>query len=414
MMQSMFLQAGVAAVLLASGAAHAQQSADSVAKRQEANRRMLQPIRQARPVRPPVIDLEAMAKERRPGQVLPGDAYVSGALPLGARLDETIGLPNTAAPRMPRVTKPAAPKTGAERGDVPTLAMSAAGASSAPSDAASSPTPRDSGMSADSATLPAAPLQASHAIVREPDPAAASRPMPATGFVAPADPSPIAHAAVSPAPETREPEMHASEDPRPATSISNTHESVEHMAQPVPAPVPVAEVVTSGPGASEIAERGVDALVIAQMPAAQRTAPAKITVVGVGGGAGAAQWRIMDQPWRAPAAGELLEGKIEVRAGIDAEVTVVIDDQVRLTIARLGRVVIERTVEPDGSVIPSITLARGAVEVRPAPSASGTLARVRTPDQAFGLRTAAADGRETGIRVEYDAFTGTRTRLAQP
>lgn len=422
MMQSTFLHAGVAAVLVACGAAQAQQQADSVAKRQEANRRMLQPIRHARPVRPPVIDLEAMAKERRPGQVLPGDAYVSGALPLGARHDEAIGLPNTAAPQMPRVTKAAAPKTGAQRADVPTLAMSAAAPVGALA-AESVPAPvagRDSGVSAGSPGTPAAPMQASHAIVHEPDPAASSRPaQQAPGSSAAVEPAPIAHAPFAHEPVTHEPAapaqiIHESVDHAEPAAAAGSPAPVEPAAQAVPAPVPVAEVVMNGPTASEIADRGVEALVIAHMPSAQRTAPAKISVASVGGGAGAAQWRMMDQPWRAPVAGELLEGKIEVRAGIDAEVTVVIDDQVRLTVSRLGRVVIERTVEPDGSVIPSIALARGAVEVRPAPGASGTLARVRTPDQAFGLRTAAADGRDIGIRVEYDAFTGTRTRLAQP
>ena len=79
----------------------------------------------------------------------------------------------------------------------------------------------------------------------------------------------------------------------------------------------------------------------------------------------------------------------------------------------LGRATIERCVEPRGATSVGVGVTRRAVEIRPVGAAVATggaspqmFARVRTPDQVFGL---------TGpLRVEYDAFSGTKRRVVNP
>lgn len=389
---------GAAAILLACNGASAQTTDAAVKARQEANRKLVQqPIRYARSVRPPVIDLEAMAKERRPGQVMPGDPYVSGAVPFGARQDDQpLALPNTGKATSPKVAK--------QRTDVPTLAFPK------PTVQQSAPADTDPGASE---AMPQ-PTQAQHAIVHEPQPAAsAPAPAPEREFLASATPAPVVHPSVEPAPA----------EPAPAPIATIALQSAAQPSAPTPSPVASIPIVSppapaSAPPSVPAVTAGIDALLVDNISAPMSTESAKVVVAELGGVMSEAQWRTADSAWRQPRAGESLDGKIEVRAGINGEVTLVIDNQVQVTVSRLGRIVIERALEQGGSVVPTIALARGAIDIRPVAGASANgplLVRVRTPDQAFGVRNAGAGGIGSwGVRVEYDAFSGTRRRASNP
>ncbi len=129
--------------------------------------------------------------------------------------------------------------------------------------------------------------------------------------------------------------------------------------------------------------------------------------------ASTAQWRVAEvgSPWATPTPGEQLSSRIEVRAGIDADAEFIIDERIVVRLTRLGRAVIERAATTRGEV-PHVTLARGGLEIRPlsTPGASdqppAMIALVKTPDQSFGVTG--------GVRVDYDAFSGTRRRVVNP
>lgn len=324
----------------------------------------VQPVRRARPVRPAVIDLEAQAKERRPGQVMPGDGVNTAPIPRQP---------------VPAAVTPAAPEAAPQPGiieDIPTT--------SAP--AMTPPSARRPGMRAE--------------------------PLPAIETPAPAT--------ETPAPVVSKPFTFPSASSKPSAQIDPAgiaHEPVHEQArndapasQPEPAAAPVPVALDPAPTPEQIAATGIDALIVSDLGDPVSSAAAKVTMRSMGGES-PSQWRIAGQAWKDPRTGDMLEGKVELRAGMDSDLLVVIDDKVRLSVSRLGRVVVERTIESSGQPIATITLARGAIEVSPMPDTSdgGLLARVKTPDQMFGIRAAAT---APPVRVEYDAFTGTKRKTA--
>ena len=135
--------------------------------------------------------------------------------------------------------------------------------------------------------------------------------------------------------------------------------------------------------------------------------PARVRVESVGDRT--AEWRGQGGAWAPIVVGQAIESRVEVRGGLDSEVSLLVDDAVEVRVSRLGRVVIERSSEVDGTTCVSLTVGRGVAEVRRGPAAqwangrNSNLVRVRTPDREFILTAAA--------RLEYDAFSGTRIRL---
>lgn len=332
------LAAGLAALILA-GAAGAQTTAQEPARHEE-RKPAPPPVRRAKPARKPVIDLEAQAKERRPGQILPGDPppFAPTSPPEGrvrTAPDGTLDLPAAATPAGNAIVAPAA--VDAPPGPFSERLKSPAG----PAATAPAPEPET--------TLPA-----------QAPPATAPKTSP------PAEPPPPA-----PEPSPQGPRAAAVAEPAPGTAA--------------PQDVPL-----------------VDPLVAHGVGEPSGAGPASARVVSVG--ASGVQWRSGAGPWGTPEAGLEAEGRIEVRAGLDADLVLVVDGRAEVRVTRLGRAVIERSVEPGGGGVPMVTLTRGAVEIRPAAGATAgeMLARVKTPDQQFGVLGA--------LRVEYDAFSGTRRR----
>lgn len=494
-----------------------------------------QPAR-AKSVRRPVIDLERMAKERRPGQVLPGDPPpfadkpsapgvlprdLLAPIPRGAaqpapsvpaeqpapapvRIAEPVNAPApvAATPVAPPPSVERAPEPALERMPVPETmperrtespaarpAASPAPQAAAPAVRPVPPGPAESAVPTQpgvvvsevfTGTVPPAGVAAVPArpVVVEPSapapeparaepvavqpevsraPAVAPEPVAAAQTPAPVEPVPVvstpseggrdaspaqspepprgivlreAERPIEPAPqavarapepvsipetvrplevERREPVAPSSPIPglTPAAAPRDNERTV--VLTPPPARVGNIEPKRDVPPVREQEMGLLDDRIVPRMPAPAGLGPARVSLKSVSGDGSQAQWRTGSTAWRTPEVGESVEGRIEVRAGIEADVKIVVDDAVEVTVARLGRVVIERASEVGGGSLPAITVARGAVEVRPlrdeGAGSENAHARVRTPDQTFGVRG--------GVRVEYDAFSGTR-RTALP
>lgn len=331
-----------------------------------------------KPVRKPVVDLEKMAKERRPGQVMPGDPT-----PV-APAKGTVSLPEAT---------PATPPTSSSPIGLPDT----------------SPSPRPTLRPSNEApTMPPAPAT--------PAVEAAATPMTATDLA----PAPMMTETVAPAPAVapvQEAPMGeavvavAPPPPAPAPNPAPAFDETPRRAEPLPHVEAMRSKPKLDPEPAVNPVGLVDKFIVTAMPMAVSTSAATVRVESISGesAGGGAQWRTLGAQWRTPIAGETTEGRLEVRAGLDAEMVLIIDDRVQVRITRLGRATIERAQEPDGSTTMSISLTRGAAEIRTYGSESGNgqmFARVKTPDQVFGL---------TGpLRVEYDAFTGTRRRTVNP
>lgn len=152
-----------------------------------------------------------------------------------------------------------------------------------------------------------------------------------------------------------------------------------------------------------------EAGVVPNPPPASGYAPARVRVADTGMAGDQAQWRASVGGWQPLTEGQTTEARVEVRAGLESDVVLIVDDNIEVRVGRLARVAIEKATEPDGSTTVSLVVARGMIEVRPLPgarpvTASRLLARVRTPDRSLAL-TAPAE-------LTYDAFSGTRVRLA--
>jgi hypothetical protein len=315
--------------------------------------------RKVKSVRKPVIDLELQARERRPGQVMPGDPA------------PVVGVPGTAPVEGGESVNPAAPKGSIPLPDTSPAARPAL--KPAADTSARQPVMEGAAPTAEAAPVQAVPVQAA--------PVQVATSQAATTPVAPTSAAP-----------TRATPMHA--EPLPHT------EAMASENEPAPAkPEPV------DPGIGI-----VDRSIVTNISTPLATGPAKVRVESLSGDSSGVQWRGSGESWRTPATGDASESRLEVRAGLDSELVVVVDERVQIRITRLGRAVIERTEEVGGTTAVSITLMRGAAEIRPVgsvpPEAGQMFARVRTPDQMFGVTGA--------LRVEYDAFTGTRRRTANP
>jgi hypothetical protein len=247
------------------------------------------------------------------------------------------------------------------------------------------------------------------------------------GQVLHGDPAPYGTAAVRPMPEqtSSAPPANGAEAPpmtsKPSVGLPDTAPETKARIKPLIDAGPRSnggEAMADAPTRNPVAEAAmVSSLVVQLGPGAVSSGPAHVSVESAGGagnGAPDAQWRVGGGTWKIPAAGEAVDGSVEVRAGLEGELVLVVDDRAQVRISRLGRAAIDRSTDPMGIQTVSVNVSRGAIEVRPAgksgeAGASGggkMYARIRTPDQSFGLTGA--------MRVEYDAFTGTRRRVVNP
>ncbi len=219
----------------------------------------------------------------------------------------------------------------------------------------------------------------------------------------------VAEVVVESAPATRVPQAGASAVPVAVVAPVVAAPMVENI-EPKPAEKQVEKPVEKMVERPQVAGVTlVDGVVLTQVPMALSTGGASVRLESISGDGAGVQWRVGDGPWTTPSAGQTADGRVEVRAGLDAQAVLVVDGTAQLRVSRLGRATIERCAEPRAASSVSVQVLRGAVEIRPLGEAAATgqmFARVRTPDQGFGL---------TGpLRVEYDAFTGTRRRVVNP
>jgi hypothetical protein len=344
--------------------------------------------RKMKSVRKPVVDLQALAKERRPGQVMPGDPAPVVQSPAAAAASPG---GNAMTGGMEASSLPGA-NQDAPKGSAISLPDTAPGNRNI-----MKPVTEENGR----ATAEAAPAPAmTTEVAPAPAPAPATAPAPAPAPApAAAEAVPVAAAAVPAATVTDLP-----------MRLSGQHaEPLPQMEMPKDE-APSAKVADAKPAALDAGAGLVDGSIVPNIPMALSTSAGKIRVVSIAGDSSGVQWRVPGEAWKTPTASETVESKIEVRNGLDSDLTLVVDDRVQLRVSRLGRVVVERSQEAGGTTAVYITLSRGALEVRPVKDAGLTpnemFARVRTPDQMFGVTGA--------LRVEYQAFTGTRRRTINP
>lgn len=343
--------------------------------------------RRTRPVRKPIIDLKKQAAERRPGQVMPGDPTPAGAtnIPPAAELqDRPIDLIDAAA--APRAELKPAPETAItprsqpqaqqaqpqpEPAPIPQPAAQPTQPIAQPTEPLSAPP-----VPSEPALAPVVPVPATH-----PEPIAAPAAPPVAAQAAPSEPEPM--------PEVRVVQV------QPSQGLDETTPA-QPAAQPEPVAAPKPQPTRVAPQPS----RGL----VDQLSSPSSTGPIALTVKRAGPGV---QWRLEGASWSSPATDQAITGKIEIRCGLESEIELTLSESATLRVQRLGRVVIEQSTEPDGRVIPSITLARGAIEIIPSDlGANAMFARIKTPDKLFGVAAP--------MRIEYDAFSGTKRSLVNP
>lgn len=326
----------------------------------EAAAQSSQPPSKTKVVRRPVVDLKKQAEEPRPGQVMPGQP----------------------SPQTEPADQPAAPSPG----DTPP-----------PAQPAPPPPPRPVvDLPEPAPAQPAAPAQ-QRPLKPAPVPVHEQRPAPAPATTARPSTEPAAEPAPAPQPVAR---VRAEPDPVPplrAEAVSAPAAAdPAPRAQPAPAatPAPSERPAAAVPGTAAVAKPGESVTV---------------RVGSIDGPADVIEWRGLGEEWSPIAAGASATGRLEIRTGLGASATFVVDDQVEVKVLRLSRVRLERR-EPAGPGLPAeivVEVNRGEVDIKPRTAlvagAATAVVRIVTPDKNFATRL------PTGVR--YDAFSGTRTRV---
>lgn len=372
--------------------------------------------RKIKSVRKSVVDLEAMAKERRPGQVMPGDPAPVMRAPAPA--STTTDTPTAMQGGMAATTLPAPAADALPTKATPIQLPDTAPANRSIMKPESDPSGRTTSIEPAPAAAPtaaAAPAAASAAkdeVHAAAVPAAVATDLTTTPKIITGHSEPLPHMDAGPA----EPVVSKIESAKAESVKAEAPKAEAPKAEAVKAEaikVESAKAETPAPETGKAADTGValvDGAIVPSIPMAMSTAGARLKIESISGDASGVQWRVPGESWRTPGTAESVEGKMEIRAGLDSEMVIVVDDRVQLRVSRLGRALIERSQEAGGTTAVSVTLSRGAVEIRPLKDAGLTagemFARVRTPDQMFGVTGA--------LRVEYDAFTGTRRRTVNP
>ena len=391
---------GVAAMMIAADVTVAQTASKDEPKNQPAATQMpMTPPKRVRAVRKSMVDLDAMAKDRRPGQVMPGDPSPMGGVATKAPMGDAA----TPVGSFMSTDKPVTAASLEQNANKPQIKLP----DTAPYN---KPVLKPVG---DSAARP----EVLNGTMPAPEPEQVVQTKMVENVPAPV-PAPVVATAVAPAPVVER-----------AVPVVEVPAAVEHAAlvAAVPvvervepkvaekvierAPVAAARVNAAAPVAAAApvpASVLVDGVVMMQVPSALSTGGASVRVESITGDGAGVQWRTGNGAWTTPTVGQTAEGKIEVRAGLDGQVVLVVDGLAEVRVMRLGRATIERCTESRGATSVGLGVTRGAVEVRPVGAAlqdagkGQMFARVRTPDQVFGL--------VGPLRVEYDAFSGTKRR----
>lgn len=353
----------VAGCVFATSVAHAQSPSGSnpPSSRKDAPAKTVEQVkpivRPAGVLRRPLIDLEALAKARRDGQVMPGDIGpmpAAGASQPAAPITESVKVSKTAPVEskgsLERAAPPAPAATTTSRVEVA----------------------RSNDPASDADELPAVPAVTTE-VVQKParDPAIDAIAKPAA--------------------------VNVEEAPRTSARIEETRPHIAAL-RTTPA-TPVTDAPASGQATPSTPV----------MPAPVKVAslgPAKVTPLRTSGGEGT-EWRFGAEAWSSVPMGKTVDSRVEVRAGLDGDVTFDIDGHAQVRVSRLARVAIERAMETDGSSSVHLTLTRGLIEVRGTAAGhdgwAAHIARIKTPDRMLLITGPSS--------IEYDAFSGTKVRL---
>lgn len=367
--------------------------------------------KRVRAVRKPVVDLDSMAKERRPGQVMPGDPTPAASAGMQAtratpavKTTSTVESDGAPAPETRPITQqslePSAAKSQEKLPDTapyhkpvlrpyddrsPRPKSEEELAPSIVTEPTPTPDPRTAMASAAGSVSGGAPLS----------PAASAERAEAT---------PMPREEASPRTEPRaEPRTEPRAEANPAVERSTVTATAPTNRTNPPPNVPPIPVIPTVPAPT------IDGPVMTNLPAATSMTGASVRVESVSGDPAAVQWRVGGGAWSTPAPGQTAEGKVEVRMGLDSHMTLTADGTTEVRVPPLGHATIERAREPGSGSSVLVSVSRGSVEVRPIGTpggASGLYARVKTPDQSFGL--------VGPVRVEFSAFTGTKRKPVNP
>lgn len=373
-----------AGAALFAGAAAAQSSQPSTSSGKEDPNAQPTRIRRVTPVlRKPLIDLESQAKSRREGQIMPGDPSPGQ----GAVID----LPETRTP------VDSAPKPVAIPREAPVQPVKVT---------AADPAQRD--LTAEKPAAEARPVTTEPAVA--PRPITIRRTAENSGAIVTTEPLPeltqAAETDEAPIPTGAELRTGRAAVASDVGADLASDAAVAHREEQVAAPA----LVVVNAHVNELRAMGsasVNDEPNSELPPVTVLGPARVRVERTSGGE-SVQWRGGADNWSAVATAAQAEGRVEIRGGVDADATFVVDDRLMVHVDRLARVVIETAGESSGTKSVHLTLARGKVEIRPIAGASGAgwspwLARVRTPDRTVALVAPSS--------VEYDAFSGARIRV---
>lgn len=315
-----------------------------------------QPPTKTKVVRRPVVDLKKQAEEPRPGQVMPSP-------------------PSPEAP-------PTEPPPATPQGETP---------------AAHTPPPQP--------PRPAVDIPESEPAHPSPQPAhlrpVRPAPVPIQNQPTPREPPPAAGSQEHPAPAPQsEPVARVRAEPDPLPPLR------------VDAPQQPADRTRPGDDTTATAANSASRPMAPQPGATGTAKPGQAVsarVAAIDGPADVIEWRGLGEEWSPVATGATATGRLEIRTGLGASATFVIDDQVEVKVLRLSRVRFERR-EPAGPGLPAeivVEISRGEVDIKPRPAlvagAATAVVRIVTPDKNFATRL------PTGVR--FDAFSGTRTRV---
>lgn len=342
-----------------------------------------------RPIKDPIVNLDLLAKQSRPGAVVPGSAPPAPKLTPAASPVVPAAAPNP----VPATAPVPAAAPAAEPAPMPTAAP-------APAPIEPAPAPIVPAVTKPVEPPPAEPVAVTPASAPAPSPAPAPiEPAPAAAPVEtkvveikPAEPAPVA-APVAASPEPT-PSVTPIPEPAPQPPAPSTP-----VAEPIPAVVPAA-------AAPDVADP------VKALRMQMKAEPVSVRITACAGGEGQVQGRVIEngvaREWTNLGAGLEGDGIIDLRTGAGGEAQIVVDGQATVIVGPISRVTIKKqtiTSEAGEASRLFVDLQRGRATVWPL--TPGVQVNVTTPTELVVVREK--------TMVRFDSAAGTRVQnLAMP
>lgn len=342
-----------------------------------------------RPIKDPIVNLDLLAKQSRPGAVVPGSA--------------------PPAPKLAPVTTPAAPAPVAAPSPAPqpvstsVVAIPVAEPSPVPAAPAAAPAPTP----IQPEPAPMVPVTAKPVEPQPIEPAAATPVAVPAPAPAPAEPAPV---------ETKVIEIKPA-DPAPVAAAVAAQAEPTPAAMPIPEPAPqppapVAPVTEPTPAVVPVATEPQAVDPVRALRAQMKAEPVSVRITACAGGEGQVQGRVIEngvaREWTNLGAGLEGDGIIDLRTGAGGEAQIVVDGQATVIVGPISRVTIKKqTISSEAGEASRVfvDLQRGRATVWPL--TPGVQVNVTTPTELVVVREK--------TMVRFDSAAGTRVQnLALP